>query len=111
MFSLTKENHATTDYSTQYKGLKAFKPSRSDESWLKMSIYQFIQTFVGDPSTHGHGSFKYLLPFILVSTVVLWLLPGLLAKVAGRLVYYFSRRVLRGSASSDVVLERGPAGG
>ncbi|WIA12622.1 hypothetical protein OEZ85_006279 [Tetradesmus obliquus] len=75
-----------------------------------MSLHQTLQTFFINPSSSGHGSFKYLLPFLLVSTVALWLLPGLLAKAAGRLLYCISRRVLKRASSSDVVLERGPAG-
>jgi cytochrome c-type biogenesis protein CcmH/NrfF len=76
-----------------------------------MNVFQVIQTFILNPSSHDNGTYKYMLPFILVSTVALWLLPGLLAKATGRLVYYFSRRALRGAASSDVVLESGPEGG
>jgi hypothetical protein len=76
-----------------------------------MNVFQFLHRAVINPSSHDYGTFKYLLPFILVSTVALWLLPGLLAKATGRLVSYFSRRALRGAASSDVVLESGPDGG
>jgi hypothetical protein len=76
-----------------------------------MNVLQAIRTISFNPSSHDYGIYTYLLPFILVSTVALWLLPGLLAKATSRLVYYIIRRALRGASSSDVVLESGPEGG